>query len=104
MATLKARVEKLETSFGGADERWLRSLSDAELEAQIAELDRTVIAHLEALGWAGAGHSPAERWAILAEIERQRAEGIEHPDVASFDSAAVQRRLKREFQSLSFGH
>jgi hypothetical protein len=67
--TLSTRIEKLERRQGPDEEtRWLRSLSDEELEAQLAELYRQIRMDLAGRGIDCAGLSDHD---VAARLEAE---------------------------------
>ena len=75
MTHLQTRISKLEGQLGANDrERWLRSLTDEQLEARIAELDNECRALLTAQGVACDDMPIKEVIAHLEDLEKAGAD------------------------------
>lgn len=76
MRSVETRIDKLESCFGADDkERYLRSLSDEELEAQIAELTKQLAAVLAQRGVDASQMTTTE---VIARVEALEAADIGH--------------------------
>ena len=74
MPALRSRISKLENHFGADDiDRWLRSLTDEELEAALAEVHLELRRRLEAFGEDAAQMTDEEVVRRLEEIEKANA-------------------------------
>lgn len=68
VATIKQRVSKLEGHLGATEfDRWLKTASDEQLEARIAEVHAEIRRRLEEIGIACAGLSSRELLALAEQ-------------------------------------
>lgn len=78
MSTLANRLTKIEKSLGDDDmDRWIKSLTDEELEAEIAALGAKARHDLELRGVPSADMDIKDVLDRLLEFDRQEAEHVD---------------------------
>jgi len=75
-SSIMHRVAKLETSIGVHDlDRWVKSLSDKEIEEELDKLAGKIVEYLEGHGVACAGMSAAEVFDAARQYETEHPGG-----------------------------